>query len=216
MAPLIRRPRRAQLCRHSWRREPCKTGARIQGENRAEHDAEISACYRSARDEHGAAATATGHGSRGMEHGPCGCGRRSRSPGGRGRRRLALGGRGTCLSGACHQSCSKCRLRGHETQTRRTSRPACRARATPRDRGRGRTPRPKMQRGQARKLAPLLAPAPSAHDFRHGFPLAACVQHRAGPASSSRSRRRIGARAGGGRRRLARTRRRLRASGARR
>ena len=49
------------------------------------------------RIDHGAAATATGHGPRGMEHGPCGCGRRSRSPGGRGRRRL--GGRGTCLSG---------------------------------------------------------------------------------------------------------------------
>ena len=101
------------------------------------------------RIDHGAAATATGHGPRGMEHGPCGCGRRSRSPGGRGRRRL--GGRGTCLSGACHESCSKCRRRGHETQTRRTSRPACRARATPRDRGRGRTPRPKLQRGQARR-----------------------------------------------------------------
>ena len=74
--------------------------SRIRGENRAEHDAEISACYRSARDEHGAAATATGHGSRGMEHGPCGCGRRSRSPGGRGRRRL--GGRGTCHALAEH------------------------------------------------------------------------------------------------------------------
>ena len=116
-------------------------------------DAELSACYRSARDRAwSGGATATGHGPRGMElDGPCGCGRRSRSPGGRGRRRLALGGRGTCLSGACHQSCSKCRLRGHETQTRRTSRPACRARATPRDRGRGRTPRPKLQRGQARR-----------------------------------------------------------------
>ena len=166
-------------------------------------DAELSACYRSARDRAwSGGATATGHGPRGMElDGPCGCGRRSRSPGGRGRRRL--GGRGTCHALAEHAMKVAPSADSEGTKRRLDGR---------------------VVRHVERERHLRIGVGVGRHDQKcsgvrlgeGSFPLAACIQHRAGPASSSRSRKRIGARAGGGCRRLARTRRRLRASGARR